>query len=223
MSDPVLQIQDVKKTYAGPSGMVAAVADMSLALVKGEFVAIQGPSGCGKSTLLLAAGGLLAPDSGKVSVAGKDLYAMSGDDRARHRAAKIGFVFQQFHLIPYLDVLDNVIAPAMALPIADGRKKAHELISRFGLDHRLHHVPAALSTGERQRVALARALLHDPPLLLADEPTGNLDEANGEAVLSHLATFAAGGGAVLLVTHDPKAARHASRTILMNDGRISRT
>lgn len=223
MSDPVLQIQNLKKTYAGPSGAVGAVADISLSVAGGEFVAIHGPSGCGKSTLLLASGGLLAPDSGRVSVAGKDLYAMSGDERARHRAARIGFVFQQFHLIPYLDVLDNVVAPTMALPMADGKRKAHELISRFGLDQRIHHVPAALSTGERQRVALARALLHDPPLLLADEPTGNLDEANGETVLAYLAEFAAAGGAVLLVTHDPKAARHASRTVLMRDGRISKT
>lgn len=220
MSAPVLQIQDLKKTYAGPSGAIGAVDGISLTLNRGNFVAVQGPSGCGKSTLLLAAGGLLTPDAGKVRVADADIYALSAENRARHRAAKIGFVFQQFHLIPYLDVLDNVLAPTMALPMAHAKKKALDLISRFGLDHRIHHVPAALSTGERQRTALARALLHDPPLLLADEPTGNLDEANGEAVLSHLAAFAAGGGSVLLVTHDPKAARHASRTIVMRDGRI---
>ncbi|MCC6354760.1 MAG: ABC transporter ATP-binding protein [Verrucomicrobiae bacterium] len=219
MSDTVLQLRDIEKHYAGPSGKVGAVAGVSLSLSPRDFVAVQGPSGCGKSTLLLASGGLLAPDSGTVSVAGKDLYAMPTDERARFRAARIGFVFQQFHLIPYLDVLDNVLAPTMALPMADGRRKALGLIERFGLGHRLHHVPAALSTGERQRAALARALLHDPPLLLADEPTGNLDEANGDAVLAHLAEFAKAGGAVLLVTHDPKAARHATRTILMMDGR----
>jgi len=220
MSPPVLQIQDLKKTYAGPMGAVGALDGISLSLNKGDFVAIQGPSGCGKSTLLLTAGGLLTPDAGRVRVVDADVYALAPEKRARHRAAKIGFVFQQFHLIPYLDVLDNVLAPTMALSMADAKKKALDLISRFGLDHRIHHVPAALSTGERQRTALARALLHDPPLLLADEPTGNLDEANGEAVLSHLAAFAAGGGSVLLVTHDPKAARHASRTIVMRDGRI---
>lgn len=220
MNDPVLQIQNLAKAYAGPAGKVGAVDDVSLSLAKGDFVAIQGPSGCGKSTLLLAAGGLLAPTSGTVTVAGQALYSLSADERAKFRAAKIGFVFQQFHLIPYLDVIDNVLAPTIALRMSDGREKAKALIERFGLGHRLHHVPAALSTGERQRVALARALLHDPPLLLADEPTGNLDEANGEAVLAHLAEFTKNGGAVLLVTHDPKASKHATRTVLMRDGRI---
>lgn len=221
MSHPILQIQNLTKTYAGPRGTVGAVEDISLTLAKGDFVAVQGPSGCGKSTLLLAAGGLLAPTAGTIAIDGQDLYALSPDQRAKCRAAKIGFVFQQFHLIPYLDVLDNVLAPTVALPLPDGRAKAISLIDRFGLNHRLHHVPAALSTGERQRAALARALLHDPPLLLADEPTGNLDEANGEAVLSHLADFARHGGAILLVTHDPKAAKHATRTAHMKDGKFA--
>lgn len=220
MSAAVLQIQDVEKAYEGPAGKVSVLAGVSMELAKGEFVAVRGSSGCGKSTLLLAAGGLLAPGRGTICVSGEDLYAMAADARARHRAANIGFVFQQFHLIPYLDVLDNVLAPAMALPVADARRKACGLIERFGLSPRIHHVPAALSTGERQRTALARALLHEPPLLLADEPTGNLDEANGETVLAHLAEFAASGGAVLLVTHDPKAAKHAHRVLQMQGGRI---
>lgn len=222
MSAPVLQIQNLKRSYAGRSGIITPVDEVSLTVNKGEFIAIQGPSGCGKSTLLLTCGGLLTPDSGSVRLAGADMYTMSANDRARHRAAHVGFVFQQFHLIPYLDVLDNVMAPMVALRVADGKEKARELLSRFGLDRRIHHVPAALSTGERQRAALARALIHNPALLLADEPTGNLDETNGEAVLSHLAAFAAGGGSVLLVTHDHKAATHADRIVQMRDGKISK-
>jgi ABC-type lipoprotein export system ATPase subunit len=182
---------------------------------------VQGPSGCGKTTLLLAAGGLQVPDGGRVTVAGQDLFALSSEERAGFRAAKIGFVFQQFHLIPYLSVLDNVLAPSLASPSPDNRARARELIARFGLTERADHVPAALSTGERQRAALARALLNKPQLLLADEPTGNLDADNGRLVLGYLADFAKEGGAVLLVTHDLRVAEYAHRIVRLQNGRLS--
>src|SRR5947209_10398920 len=167
------------------------------------------------------AGGLLAPDAGRIVVDGQDLYALSAEARARFRAAHLGFVFQQFHLVPYLSILDNVLTPSLALAVPDAEKRAHELIGRLGLSHRARHVPAELSTGERQRTALARALLNRPKLLLADEPTGNLDRDNAAAVLGYLAELAAAGGAVLLVTHDPAAAAIARIRVSMKEGRIT--
>ena len=156
---------------------------------------------------------------------GHDLYSLSVENRARIRAAHIGFVFQQFHLIPYLNVQDNVLAASLGLHAKKEdrhtvRERAVELVERFGLSDRAHHLPAELSTGERQRVALARAVLNRPKLLLADEPTGNLDEANSQVVLEHLQEFTAGNGAVLLVTHDLAAAERADYVIHMASGRI---
>ncbi len=216
-----LEIQNLTKSYRGPKGNVRAVDGISLTVAPREFVAVQGPSGCGKTTLLLAAGGLLQPSSGLVRVNGQDPYALSPEDRARFRAAHLGFVFQQFHLIPYLSVLDNVLAPSIALPVPGAADRAPELIAHFGLADRAAHVPAELSTGERQRVALARALLNRPKLLLADEPTGNLDRDNARIVLGYLAEFAKEGGAVLLVTHDAAAAEFAQRTLRLVEGRLA--
>jgi ABC-type lipoprotein export system ATPase subunit len=209
----MLDVQSFTKIYQGAHGPVQAVRELSFQATAGEFLAIQGPSGCGKSTLLLACGGLLHPTTGKILLQGQDLYALSGEARAKLRATQIGFVFQQFHLIPYLSVLDNVLSATLGSPLVDARSRAFELIERFGLSPRLHHVPAELSTGERQRTALARALLHRPKLLLADEPTGNLDSANADLVLRSLEDFANGGGTVLLVTHDPTAAARAQRSL----------
>jgi putative ABC transport system ATP-binding protein len=217
----VLQVRNLTKTYQCPAGMVRALDDFSLGVESGEFVAVQGPSGCGKTTLLLAAGGLLRPSAGQVQVNGQDPYALAPEARARFRAAQLGFVFQQFHLIPYLSVLDNVLAPALALALPGAQQRAEELVTRFGLQDRAHHVPAELSTGERQRAALARALLNSPKLLLADEPTGNLDRENAGLVLDCLSSFARDGGAVLLVTHDSSAAQQASRTVRIQGGRLA--
>lgn len=219
--NPILELQDVRKHFHGPHGLVRAVDGISLTLTPGEFVSVQGPSGCGKSTLLLLAGGLLQPDNGTVRVAGKNPYELSSEERARFRAEHLGFVFQQFHLIPYLGVLENVLAPTLALPHADNRQRAEQLIAHFGMTHRLHHVPSALSTGERQRTALARALLNQPRLLLADEPTGNLDGENGSLVLRYLKEFATNGGAVLLVTHDPLATQFATRALRLQNGQLT--
>ena len=210
----LLELDQITKTYrAGQSGEVRALAGISLSLAAGEFVAVQGPSGCGKTTLLLIAGGLLAPTAGRVRLNQEDPYAMSADRRAGFRAKHLGFVFQQFHLVPYLSVLDNVLAPALAVAVPAARDRAEELVAHFGLQSRRRHVPGELSTGERQRTALARALLNRPKLLLADEPTGNLDRENAGIVLEHLVAFSRAGGAVLLVSHEAHAVQHADRII----------
>ena len=218
----MLHLESVTKVYRGPAKEVRALEDCSLDAGDGEFVAVQGPSGCGKTTLLLVAGGLLRPGGGRVTLDGSDPYALSPEDRARWRCECVGFVFQQFHLVPYLTVLDNVLVPSLAKGSADAGERARGLIDHFGLTDRTDHVPAELSTGERQRVALARALLNRPKVILADEPTGNLDGASAERVLGYLGEFAAAGGAVLLVTHDPRAAGYAHRTVRMVGGRLTR-
>ncbi len=217
----MIELRDVSKRYETADGPVQALASVTLSAQAGELVAVRGHSGCGKTTLLLSAGGLLAPDSGQVAVLGRNVYGLSARQRAELRAAAIGFVFQQFHLVPYLTVLENVLAPSLAVPAADAARRASELVEHFGLSDRMAHLPAKLSTGERQRVALARAMLNHPRVILADEPTGNLDEASTEIVLRHLADFAAEGGTVLLVTHDQRAAEYASRTLRMERGRLA--
>jgi putative ABC transport system ATP-binding protein len=225
-SEPVLEIDHVTKSYVGKDGIVDALASTSLELYPGELLVVRGPSGSGKTTLLLVAAGLLRPDSGSVKIDGTDIYQLSNDERARKRAATIGFVFQQFHLIPYLTVEGNVLSPLLALPRSErlAHENAHDrasaLIEEFGLTKRIGHRTSQLSTGEKQRVALARALLLEPRLILADEPTGNLDNANAAIVLDRLARFASAGGAVLLVTHDPAAIEHATRSLDLVDGRL---
>jgi len=221
MSEVTLRATNVQKTFAGPKGSsVTAVNDMSLEIASGEFVALGGSSGCGKSTILLIAGGLLRPDQGELEIMGTRPYEVDSTRRASIRSQYIGFVFQQFHLVPYLDALDNVLAPTLARSLPDAEDKAMALLEKFGLTERRHHVPSALSVGEQQRVALARALLLEPKLLLADEPTGNLDPENTDSILDHLVAFAKEGGAVLMVTHDDLAANRASRSIRMEKGSI---
>jgi ABC-type lipoprotein export system ATPase subunit len=168
---------------------------------------------------LFAAGTLLRPDEGEVLVAGEAPYEMSADRRAAFRAQTIGFIFQRFHLIPYLNVLDNVLAASLAHGDRNGEDRAAELLTRFGLSHRLDHCPAELSTGESQRVGLARALLNDPQLILADEPTGNLDPDSGRIVLEALAERAGGGTTILMVTHGEDSAAYATRSVTMCAGR----
>jgi len=216
----MLQFKNISKSFDGPEGKVTALDGVSLSVQPGEFLAVCGPSGCGKTTLLLTAGGLLRPNAGQVNLDGQDPYAVSPEMRSKLRARMVGFVFQQFHLIPYLTVRQNILAASLALPHKQAGQRANELIGRFGLDDRAGHVPAQLSTGERQRTALARALLNQPKVILADEPTGNLDERNAETVFGYLGQYVADGGCVLLVTHDLRAAAHATRTLRMNYGRI---
>jgi|LSQX01.2.fsa_nt_gb ABC-type lipoprotein export system ATPase subunit len=216
----MVRVESIGKSYRTGRHEVRALDDVTLEIGAGEFAAVQGPSGCGKTTLLLAVGALLQPDTGRVLVDGEDLYAMPLERRAQFRATTIGFVFQQFHLIPYLSVRDNVLAPTLALAAGDATTRAEELLERFNLTERAAHTPAELSTGERQRVALARAMLHRPKVILADEPTGNLDERNAAGVLEALAGFAEEGGTVLLVTHDREAASRAARIIRLEAGRL---
>jgi len=216
----MLTLRNVNKTYRQGSREIRVLVDTCLDVRAGEFVVVRGPSGCGKTTLLLTAGGLLSPDEGKVSVDGHEPYRLSPNDRAAFRATNVGFVFQQFHLVPYLDVLENILAAAMASATPDARGRAVELMERFGLADRANHLPGQLSTGERQRTALARAMLNRPKLILADEPTGNLDQANSDIVLACLADFANQQGAVLLVTHSTDTITYADRTLVLNEGRV---
>ena len=220
-----LRLKNISKTYQGPDGPLEVLKGVSLEVSAGEFAAVQGPSGCGKSTVLLVAGGLLSPEQGEVLIDGENPYALDAVQVGRLRAKKVGFVFQQFHLIPYLSVSDNVLAPSMAVPedAAGARERAKEMIGHFKLTERASHLPSELSAGECQRVALARALLNQPKVLLADEPTGNLDPENGEIVLASLAEFADKGGAVLLVTHDEEAAGRAQTRFRIDEGELSRS
>lgn len=219
----LISLDHITKTYTGDTGPIVAVDDVSVSVEAGEFVAVVGPSGCGKTTLLLVAGGLLRPEDGEVNLDGTDPYSLSGEQRARFRAEQIGFVFQQFHLVPYLNVLDNVMAPALVTGETSARERAETLVERFGLTDRLGHRPGQLSTGERQRVALARALLNEPRVILADEPTGNLDGDNSEQVLQALKAFTDEGGAVLLVTHDPDAVAFAGRQVMLQGGQLAQS
>ncbi len=217
----MIHLEHVSKVYPRAQGEVRALDSIALDVADGEFVAIRGPSGSGKSTLLLTVGGMVRPTSGRVVVADTDVYGLSGHERASFRAEHVGFVFQMFHLVPYLTVLENVLLPILTdAPSRGTRERALALLERFGMAARTEHKPAELSTGERQRVAMARALLNQPSLILADEPTGNLDPDNAAEVMAYLDEFHQGGGTVLMVTHEQVAEGHAQRTILIRDGRL---
>ncbi len=216
----MIELRDVSQIYRTAHGDVRALDHVSLAIAQGEFVALRGPSGCGKTTLLLLAGGLALATEGEVVVAGRSLAALSRAERASFRASEIGFVFQTFHLLPYLNVVDNVLAAAIDASRKETIQRADALLERFALIERRTHRPGQLSAGERQRVALARALLNQPRIVLADEPTGNLDPENGCIVLDLLAEYHREGGTVLLVTHEEQAAARAGRCIQMDRGKV---
>lgn len=218
---PALSAVNLHKTYTLPHKRVAVLQGAHLNVAPGERVAIIGRSGAGKSTLLHVLGGLDHPDEAGGSVAhdGTDLYALSSRRRSAYRAANIGFVFQSYHLLPEMDVVENVMLPSFALgrPSGAARRRARELLENVGLADRLTHTPMELSGGEQQRVALARALMNDPRLILADEPTGNLDATTGGQVLELLFRFAS-GHALVLVTHSAGIAARCDRTLLLQDG-----
>jgi len=216
----MIQLEGVSKIFQTRNGSVRALDDVTLRVDEGEFVAMRGPSGCGKSTLLSVVGGLALPTAGRVAVAGSEVSGMSSAERARFRMDNIGFVFQMFHLLPYLNVLDNVLVAAPARLRGTATEHAKELLAQFSLDDRRSHRPGQLSVGQRQRVAMARALLNRPKLLLADEPTGNLDPGNAASLLDTLTEFHAGGGTILLVTHDINAANRAQRIVDLERGKI---
>jgi putative ABC transport system ATP-binding protein len=214
----MIRIEKVTLTYTKGEHVVKALDEISISVSKGEFVVVKGSSGCGITTLLLTAGGLLHPQEGTIRINGQDINELSPEDMANFRAANIGFVFQQYHLIPYLSILENVSVPSLAHHSNDAENQALELINDLGLKERMHHTPAELSAGEKQRTALARALLYNPPIILADEITGNLDHENASIVLNKLKQFTKSGGTVLLVTHDEKAFSYADRIIEMRNG-----
>jgi putative ABC transport system ATP-binding protein len=222
MTESKIVLKNISKQYHTKNGTIHALTTINLNINKGELVALRGASGCGKSTILLIAGGLLEPNSGKAEICGNSIYDVSPSQRAAFRAQKIGFVFQQFHLIPYLNVIDNIRAPGLATGKDASKNRALELAERFGLHARFRHLPSELSTGERQRTALARAIYNNPEVILADEPTGNLDTNNSQLILTCLKEFSRAGGSVLLVTHDDKASEFADRIIHIENGCINK-
>jgi predicted ABC-type transport system involved in lysophospholipase L1 biosynthesis ATPase subunit len=223
----VLEISDVRKTYRMGATQLEVLKGVSLNIIAGETVAIMGPSGAGKSTLLHILGGLDRPTSGQVTLEGQDLYALSAPARNAIRADRIGFVFQGFHLLPELDIVENVMVPALIRPggwrrRAVERQRAEELLARVGLADRRQHRPTELSGGEQQRVALARALMNGPDLILADEPTGNLDTHTGFQVLECLFELTSDQQhTLIMVTHNEQVAARCRRTIRMVDGVIA--
>jgi putative ABC transport system ATP-binding protein len=219
----VLQLHDVEKTFLMGDLRVEALRGVSFHIPQDQLMAIMGPSGSGKSTLLHLLGGLDVPTQGHVEIDGVDLTALSARKRAAFRSKKVGFVFQKRNLIPHLTAMQNVEVPMMLVGVA--RKEAHRrasaLLEKMGLQHRLQHLPSKLSGGEQQRVAIARAWVNNPTILLADEPTGDLDTENGHDVLQLLRNFTGGGCTAVVVTHDPEVAEVADSFIRLRDGRLA--
>lgn len=218
----MLKVEGAKKHYKHRGQLVTAMDDMWLEIPSGDFMSVVGPSGSGKSTLLLTLGGMLSPTEGRIVFEGQSLYDLSPDQRALVRRTKIGFVFQTFNLIPYLTALENVQIPLLLAGATDAEQveKATMLLQRLGLEDRMDHKPAELSVGQQQRVALARVLANDPKLILADEPTGNLDPETSHQILNFLDEINREGRTVVIVTHDPRAAERTRRTLRLEAGRI---
>jgi putative ABC transport system ATP-binding protein len=218
----LLSLDGVKKVFVTDDVETHALAGIHLSINKGEYVSISGPSGCGKSTLLAILGLLDTPSDGVYSLNGTRVEHMKLSERARVRNREIGFIFQAFNLIGDLTVYENVELPLTYrnMPSSERKKLAKEALERVGMAHRMKHYPSQLSGGQQQRVAVARALAGHPSILLADEPTGNLDSANGEAVMTLLAELHREGATICMVTHDPRYAQLAERSITLFDGRI---
>jgi putative ABC transport system ATP-binding protein len=219
---PAVRAEGVGKRFSAAGDDVQAVSGLSLSLRPGELCAVTGPSGSGKSTLLALLAGLERPDSGEVWIEGEPLSALSDSALSRLRRRRVGFIFQEFNLVPHLTLEQNAALPLLldGLPRAQREERAREALHEVGLGHRLRHLPDQVSGGERQRAAIARALAVRPALLLADEPTGSLDSQRGAEVLGLLRRACDGGCAVLLVTHDPAGAAAADRVLRLRDGRL---
>jgi len=219
---PLIHLEGITKVFYTDEVETYALQDVHLQIQPGEYVAISGPSGCGKTTLLSLLGLLDTPSGGEYTLASEPVARLSAADRAKIRNRQIGFIFQAFNLIGDLTVHENVELPLgyRGLSASERKRRATEALEKVGMTHRMNHYPAQLSGGQQQRVAVARALAGDPSILLADEPTGNLDSTNGEAVMELLRDLHRGGATICMVTHDPRYALYADRSIHLFDGRI---
>jgi putative ABC transport system ATP-binding protein len=222
MADPLIRLEGIKKVFYTDEVETHALSDIHLEIKHAEYVAIAGPSGCGKTTLLSILGLLDTPTEGTYTLDNQPVARLSASDRARVRNRQIGFIFQAFNLIGDLTVYENVELPLTYRGMAsdERRKRVQSALERVGMSHRMKHFPAQLSGGQQQRVAVARAVAGDPAILLADEPTGNLDSTNGEAVMELLRELHQGGATICMVTHDPRYARHADRSVHLFDGKV---
>jgi len=219
---PVIQLEGITKIFATDEVETHALSNVNVAIPRGEYVAIAGPSGCGKSTLLSILGLLDSPTHGSYALNSRPVATLKTSERARVRNREIGFIFQSFNLIGDLTVFENVELPLTyrGMKAAERRQRAEAALERVGMAHRAKHLPSQLSGGQQQRVAVARAVAGEPLMLLADEPTGNLDSRSGEAVMDLLRELHKGGATICMVTHDPRYARHADRSIHLFDGRV---
>jgi putative ABC transport system ATP-binding protein len=220
--EPLLQLEDLTKVFHTDEVETHALSGIHLEIQRGEYVSIAGPSGCGKSTLLSILGLLDTPTGGNYRLNGKQVEELDLSERARIRNREIGFIFQSFNLIGDLTVFENVELPLTYRGITTSERweRVNLALEKVGMSHRAKHLPSQLSGGQQQRVAVARAVAGDPLILLADEPTGNLDSTNGEAVMELLSELHRGGATICMVTHDPRFARHADRSINLFDGRV---
>ncbi len=220
--ESLIKLEGVTKVFLTDEMETHALAGIHLDILRGQYISIAGPSGCGKSTLLSILGLLDSPTDGRYLLNNKAVENLKPSERARIRNREIGFIFQAFNLIGDLTVYENVELPLTyrGMPSSERKKRCQEALERVGMSHRMKHYPAQLSGGQQQRVAVARALVGDPLILLADEPTGNLDSKNGEAVMDLLRELHRGGTTICMVTHDPRYASYADRTIHLFDGRI---
>ncbi len=222
MAEPLIRLEGIKKVFYTDEVETHALSDIHLEIRNGEYVSIAGPSGCGKTTLLSILGLLDSPTDGQYLLDGQPVARLSAAHRARVRNRQIGFIFQAFNLIGDLTVYENVELPLTyrGMPSEERRTRVQAALERVGMSHRMKHFPAQLSGGQQQRVAVARAVAGDPAILLADEPTGNLDSTNGEAVMELLRELHQGGATICMVTHDPRYARHAERSVHLFDGKV---
>jgi putative ABC transport system ATP-binding protein len=222
MNDNVIQLEKLSKVFLTDEVETHALTEIELSIRKGEFLSISGPSGCGKSTLLSILGLLDSPTEGSYTLNGKPVESLSMSERARVRNREIGFIFQAFNLIGDLNVYENVELPLTyrGIPSAERKTRVQGALEKVEMSHRMKHYPSQLSGGQQQRVAVARALAGSPSILLADEPTGNLDSKNGEAVIELLRALHAEGATICMVTHDPRYAKHADRTVHLFDGKL---
>src|ERR1700756_5147729 len=222
-TETIIQIEDLTKIFYTDEIETHALSGVHLSINRGEYVAMSGPSGCGKSTLLSIIGLLDTPTNGRYRLNGKEVANLDFADRSRIRNQEIGFIFQSFNLIGDLSVAENVELPLTyraGMPAAERKRRVQESLERVNMAHRMRHYPAQLSGGQQQRVAVARALAGSPSILLADEPTGNLDSKNGEAVMELLSELHKEGATICMVTHDPRFPRHADRQVHLFDGKV---